>query len=192
MYRATQTADPYLKPSFSLPNRVRRQAWSVCCALLFRTSPRPFHSWRAFLLRCFGAQLGPSCHFYPKARIWAPWNLVCADGVSLGDEAEIYNPSPVSMGSHAIVSQQAYICGATHDYNDPSFPLISFPMSLGAYSWVGARASVAPGVNVGEGAVLGLGSVATRDLEPWTVYAGVPARRIKQRAGREQSGTPTI
>jgi putative colanic acid biosynthesis acetyltransferase WcaF len=117
---------------------------------------------------------------------------VCADGVSLGDEAEIYNPSPVSMGSHAIVSQQAYICGATHDYNDPSFPLISFPMSLGAYSWVGARASVAPGVNVGEGAVLGLGSVATRDLEPWTVYAGVPARRIKQRAGREQSGTPTI
>jgi putative colanic acid biosynthesis acetyltransferase WcaF len=192
MYRAAQTADPYLRPSFSLPNRMRRQAWSVCCALLFRTSPRPFHSWRAFLLRCFGAQLGSNCHFYPKARIWAPWNLVCADGVSLGDEAEIYNPSPVSMGSHVIVSQQAYICGATHDYNDPSFPLISFPMSLGAYSWVCARASVAPGVNVGEGAVLGLGSVVTRDLEPWTVYAGVPARRIKQRAGREQSGTSTI
>ena len=91
----------------------------------------------------------------------------------------------VSMGSHAIVSQQAYICGATHDYNDPSFPLISFPMSLGAYSWVCARASVSPGVNLGEGAVLGLGSVATRDLEPWTVYAGVPAQPIKQRAGRE-------
>ncbi len=145
MYRATQTADPYLRPSFSLPNRMRRQAWSVCCALLFRTSPRPFHSWRAFLLRCFGAQLGPIVIFIRRSRIWAPWNLVCADGVSLGDEAEIYNPSPVSMGSHAIVSQQAYICGATHDYNDPSFPLISFPMSLGAYSWVCARASVAPG-----------------------------------------------
>jgi putative colanic acid biosynthesis acetyltransferase WcaF len=168
-----------------------RLAWSIIWTLLFLPSPRPFHSWRAFLLRGFGAKLGPNCHFYPRSRVWAPWNLECADGVTLGDEAEIYNPSLVTMGSHAIVSQQAYICGATHDYNDPAFPLISFPMSLGAYSWVCARASVSPGVNVGEGAVLGLGSVATRDLEPWTVYAGVPAQRVKQRVGREQSSAAT-
>jgi putative colanic acid biosynthesis acetyltransferase WcaF len=186
MYRAVQSADPYLKPSFSVPNRLGRLAWSIVWALLYRPSPRPFHAWRAFLLRCFGATLGPNCHFYPKSRIWAPWNLVCADGASLGDEAELYNPSPISMGSHAIVSQQAYICGATHDYNDPAFPLISFPMSVGAYAWVCARASVSPGVNVGEGAVLGLGSVATRDLEPWTVYAGVPAKPIKRRVRPEQ------
>jgi putative colanic acid biosynthesis acetyltransferase WcaF len=190
MYRAVQSVDPYLKPSFSVQNRLSRLAWSIAWIFLYRPSPRPFHAWRSFLLRCFGATLGPNCHFYPKSRIWAPWNLICADGASLGDEAEIYNPSPVSMGSHAIVSQQAYICGATHDYNDPSFPLISFPMSVGAYAWVCARASVSPGVNVGEGAVLGLGSVATRDLEPWTVYAGVPARPIKRRVARDQgSGT---
>ena len=191
MYRAVQSADPYLKPSFSVQNRIGRLAWSVVWIFLYRPSPRPFHGWRSFLLRCFGATLGPNCHFYPKSRIWAPWNLVCADGASVGDEAEIYNPSPVSMGSHAIVSQQAYICGATHDYNDPSFPLISFPMSVGAYAWVCARASVSPGVNVGEGAVLGLGSVATRDLEPWTVYAGVPARPIKRRVRREQEDAAT-
>ena len=191
MYRAVQSVDPYLKPSFSVQNRMGRLAWSVVWIFLYRPSPRPFHGWRSFLLRCFGATLGPNCHFYPKSRIWAPWNLVCADGASVGDEAEIYNPSPVSMGSHAIVSQQAYICGATHDYNDPSFPLISFPMSVGAYAWVCARASVSPGVNVGEGAVLGLGSVATRDLEPWTVYAGVPARPIKRRVRHEQDGAAT-
>lgn len=191
MYRVAQFADPYLRPSFPVSNRMRRLAWWVCCTLLFRPSPRPFHSWRAFLLRCFGAKLGPHCHFYPNSRVWAPWNLLCADGVSVGDEAEIYNPSPVSIGSHAIVSQQAYVCGATHDYNDPAFPLISFPMNLGAYSWVCARASVSPGVNLGEGSVLGLGSVATRDLEPWTVYAGVPARPVKQRVGREQGAAAT-
>ncbi len=97
MRRAAQSADPYLRPSFSLSNRMRRLAWSICWTLLFRTSPRPFHSWRAFLLRCFGARLGPHCHFYPRSRIWAPWNLLCADGVSLGDDAEIYNPSPVIL-----------------------------------------------------------------------------------------------
>jgi putative colanic acid biosynthesis acetyltransferase WcaF len=191
MSPTAQPDDPYLRPSFSVSNRTGRLAWSVIWTLLYRPSPRPFHSWRAFLLRGFGARLGPNCHFYPRSRVWAPWNLECADGVTLGDEAEIYNPSLVRMGSHAIVSQQAYICGATHDYNDPAFPLISFPMTLGAYSWVCARASVSPGVNVGEGAVLGLGSVATQDLEPWTVYAGVPARRVKQRVGQEKSSAAT-
>ena len=173
--------DPYLRPAFSLGDRLHRQLWNLCHTLLYRTSPRPFHAWRAMLLRLFGARLGPNCHFYPRSKVWAPWNLVCEDQVTLGDDAEIYNPAPISLGSHAIVSQGAYLCGATHDYNDPAFPLIPHPMRLGAYSWICARASVAPAVNVGEGAVLGLGSVATRDLEPWTVYAGLPAVAVKQR-----------
>jgi putative colanic acid biosynthesis acetyltransferase WcaF len=174
----------FVEPSYSLSNRLRRLAWNVCWATLYWPSPRPCHGWRRFLLRCFGARMGPHCHFYPNSRVWAPWNLVCADCASLGDGAEIYNPSPVHMGTHAVVSQQAYICGATHDYNDPALPVVSFPMRLGAYSWVCARASVGPGVNIGEGAILGLGSVATRDLEPWTVYAGAPAKKIKLRERR--------
>jgi hypothetical protein len=96
-------------------------------------------------------------------------------------EAIVYNPEQVTLGSHAIVSQQAYLCGATHDYEDPAFPLVAFPISIGPYAWVCARATVQPGVSVGEGAVLALGSVATRNLDPWTVYAGVPARRVKTR-----------
>ena len=125
--------------------------------------------------------MGAKCHFYPGSRVWAPWNLICADQVSAADGVEIYNPAPIRFGSHAIVSQQAYICGATHDYDDPAFPLIAYAMTFGDYSWICARASVAPGVDVGEGAVLGLGSVATRNLDPWTVYAGVPATKVKER-----------
>jgi putative colanic acid biosynthesis acetyltransferase WcaF len=106
---------------------------------------------------------------------------VCADQVTAADGVEIYNPAPVTLGSHAILSQDAYVCGATHDYDDQAFPLIAYAMNLGAYAWVCARASVAPGVNMGEGAVLGLGSVATRNLEAWTVYAGVPAVKVKER-----------
>jgi putative colanic acid biosynthesis acetyltransferase WcaF len=185
MFSSAKSRDPFLRPTFPLSHRVRRQMWNLCWALLYRTSPRPFHAWRSFLLRCFGAKLGPHCHFYPRSRVWAPWNLVCEDGACLSDDAEIYNPSQVRLGSHAVVSQQAYICGATHDYNDPKFPFISFPMNLGAYCWVCARASVAPGVNLGEGSVLALGSVATSDLEPWTVYAGAPARKIKERERRQ-------
>jgi putative colanic acid biosynthesis acetyltransferase WcaF len=173
--------DPYLKPAFSAEDRLYRLCWNLTWALLYRTSPRPLHAWRAMLLRLFGATLGSNCHFYPASRVWSPRRLRCADQVTFGDAAEIYNPSLITFGSHAIVSQGAYICGATHDYNDASFPLYSLPMTFGAWSWICARASVSPGVNVGEGAVLGLASVATHDLEPWGVYAGVPAKKIKER-----------
>jgi putative colanic acid biosynthesis acetyltransferase WcaF len=174
-------ADPYLRPAFSSRDRLRRLRWNICWAILYKTSPRPLHSWRSFLLRLFGAKMGPNCHFYPKSKVWAPWNLICADQVTAGDGVEIYNPAPITLGSHAILSQETYLCGATHDYDDPAFPLIAYAMDIGAYAWVCARASVAPGVNVGEGAVLGLGSVATRTLEAWTVYAGVPAVKVKDR-----------
>lgn len=178
---AANARDPYTAPQYSFGNRLRRQLWSIAWIVLYRPSPRIAHSWRAFLLQAFGAKLGPRCRFYPASRIWAPWNLHCEDTVVLADGAELYNPSPMYLGSHVIVSQGAYLCGATHDYNNPTFPVISFPMRLDRYAWVAARAVVSPGVNLGVGAILGLASVATRDLDPWSVYAGVPARKLKQR-----------
>ncbi|HKQ30644.1 MAG TPA: putative colanic acid biosynthesis acetyltransferase [Burkholderiales bacterium] len=173
--------DPYLNASFSLQNRLLRFLWGIVYALFFRLSPRPLHAWRAFLLRCFGAKIGRGCHIYPAARIWAPWNLVCDDVAAIADEAIVYNPEPVVLGSHCVVSQQAYLCGATHDYDDPAFPLIAAPIRIGAYAWICARATVQSGVRIGDGAVLGLGAVATKDLAPWSVNAGIPARKIRNR-----------
>jgi putative colanic acid biosynthesis acetyltransferase WcaF len=178
---AATAADPYLRPAFSRGNRIRRLGWNLCWAVLYRLSPRPLHGWRSMLLRLFGATMGANCHFYPGSKVWAPWNLVCADQVTAADGVEIYNAAPLTLGSHAILSQGAYLCGATHDYDDPAFPLLAYAMHVGEYAWICARACVAPGVQVGDGAVLGLGSVATRSLEAWTVYAGAPAVKVKER-----------
>ncbi len=172
---------PSQRASFSLRNRLARLLWNLTWAVFFRLSPRPLHGWRSLLLRCFGANLGPGCHIYPGAKIWAPWNLTCEAHVAVADGAEIYNPAPVQIGRRAILSQSSFLCGATHDYNDPAFPLLAYRMKVGALSWICARAVVAPGVEIGEGAVLGLSSVATRDLEPWGVYAGSPAAKVKER-----------
>lgn len=176
-----QQQDPYHCAAMPLSNKLARAFWNIVYVLLFRTSPRPFHAWRAALLRLFGAKLGAGCHIYPRARIWAPWLLQCEDVVAIADEAIIYNPSMVILGSHSTISQQAYLCGATHDYDDPAFPMISAPITLGPYSWVCARSTVQMGVTIAEGAVLGLGAIATKDLEPWSVYAGIPARKVKER-----------
>ena len=187
MRAATPVADSYLAASFSLSNRLMRFVWGIVYALLFRPSPRPAHAWRSFLLRCFGAKMGPSCHVYPKAVVWAPWNLFCADAVGIADGATVYNPKPIVLGSHATISQDAYLCGATHDYEDPAFPLVASEISIGSYAWICARATVQPGISVGDGVVLALGSVATRNLDAWMVYAGVPARAIKKRSMKAAS-----
>jgi putative colanic acid biosynthesis acetyltransferase WcaF len=101
--------------------------------------------------------------------------------VTIGREAEIYNPGRAILKHHSIVSQNAFLCGASHDYNRPEFPFFSKPIILEPYSWVCARAIVLPGVTLGEGSVLGAGSVTARSLESWWVFAGNPARRANPR-----------
>ncbi len=179
--------DPYLRPNTSARNRAARVLWGLVYAVLFRPSPRPFYEWRASLLRLFGAKLGRNTRIYPSARIWAPWNLECEDLAAVGEQAILYNPAKIRLGSHSIVSDQAYLCGATHDYRDPNFPMIWAPIVVERYAWICARACVQMGVTVGEGAILGLNAVATRDLEPWAIYAGVPARKIKKRPRHSDS-----
>lgn len=183
--KSAARGDPYLQPSFSFSNRLGRAIWGIVYIALFRVSPRPLHQWRALLLRLFGARIGPNCRIYPRARIWAPWNLICADAVAVANDAIVYNTSRVELGSHATVSQEAYLCGATHDLDRPGFRLVSAPIVIGPFAWICARATVQMGVTVAEGAVLGLGAVATKDLEPWSIYGGVPARKLKDRP-REQ------
>jgi len=174
----------YRQTNTGIGNRLGRAIWGVACLVLIRPSPRPFHGWRSLVLRCFGARLGRACHIYPGARIWAPWNLVCEDGVAIADGAEVYNPATVTLRAHAVVSQGAYLCGASHDYDDPEFPMISAPIEIGRCAWIASRASVLMGVTVEEGAVLALGSIATRDLKAWCIYAGIPARQVGTRSRR--------
>lgn len=170
---------PYTGPVFSRRNRLGRLVWGLVWGALFRTSPRFLHGWRRMLLRCFGAQIGAGSRVYPRARVWAPWNLTLGKVVGIADDVEIYNPSPIVIGDHAVVSQGAYLCGASHDYRRWSFPLVTQRIEIGAQAWIAARAIVHMGVRVGEGAVIGAGSVVTRSVPDWTVCAGNPCRVIR-------------
>ena len=174
-------ADPYLQPQTAVRNRLARGLWLMAYVLLFRPSPRFCHEWRAFLLRRFGARIGRNTRIYPRCEIWAPWNLVCEDVVAIADGAIVYNPALVTLASHVTISQQAYLCGAGHDIDSAGFEMVAKPINVGAYGWICARAVVLPGVRVGEGAVLALGAIASRDLSEWTVNAGSPARFVRQR-----------
>jgi len=104
----------------------------------------------------------------------------------LADDVDCYSVCEIILGESAVVSQQAMLCTATHDYNDPGFKLVTKPIMIGAHAWIGARAFVGPGVNVGDGAVVGATSSVFHDVTDWTVVGGNPAKLLKLRLMREE------
>lgn len=168
-------ARPYSRKEY-----LGRMLWMLAWPL-FRASPRPLFGWRRFLLRCFGARVGPAVHIYPSARIEIPWNLDIGAESSIGENVLVYSLGPVKIGPRSTVSHNAHLCAGSHDYRDPALPLLRLPVTVGADAWICAQSFVGPGVVVGDGAVVGAGAVVTRDVEPWTVVAGNPATFVKKR-----------
>jgi len=121
---------------------------------------------------------------YSRAVVWAPWNLECGEQCGIADGAIIYNQAPIRLGRRVTVSQGSHLCTGTHNYESEGFELIARPIALGDHAWICADCFVGPGVNIGEGAVVGARSVVMRDVPAWTVCAGHPCRVIKQRNWR--------
>lgn len=150
---------------------------------LFRCSPRPLWGWRRLLLRTFGARVAPQARIDPTARIFIPWNFEMGAWSAVGFDALIYNLGPVIIGERVTISQRAHLCAGTHDYRDPAMPLLKRPITVDNDAWVCADAFIGPGVKVGVGAVVGARAVVVKDVPPWTVVVGNPAREIRQRTG---------
>lgn len=180
-FHKTNDQDAYKRSVFSTFNKIKRVFWKTAWMFLCIWTPTPFHFWRIFILRIFGAKIGKTNFIYSSCKIWAPWNLITEDVVTIGPEVEIYNPIKVKLGHHSILSQDAYLCGATHDYNSKDFTYIKKEINIEPYVWICAKAIVMPGVTCHEGSILGASSITSRDLDSWTVYAGNPCRIIKNR-----------
>ena len=176
-----EPTDHYTTPVFSTANKIKRLCWQITWVLCCSWTPAPLYFWRNFIVRLFGGKIGAHVHIYSSCKIWAPWLLIMDDYSCIGPGAEVYNPGGCTIGHHAILSQDAYLCGATHDFNDENFTYIKKQIVIEAYAWVCAKAVVLPGVRCAEGSVLGAASITSKDLQAWSVYAGNPARLIKPR-----------
>jgi len=163
-----------------------RVLWGMISPL-FRFSPRRMFGWRRMLLRLFGAKVGQDVHVYPSARIYMPWNLIIGAQASIGEWALVYNLGPVVVQTRATISHRAHLCAGTHDYENPTLPLLRLGIEVGAQAWVCADAFVGPNCKVGEGAIVGAAAVVVKDVPPWKVVVGNPARVIKDRVLRTET-----
>jgi putative colanic acid biosynthesis acetyltransferase WcaF len=166
---------------------LKRGLWACVQIPFLPGTPRILSGLRISLLRLFGARIGQRCLIVSGVKVWEPWNLEIGDFSVLGKNVEVYNLALIRLGSHCVVSQRTYLCSATHDYSDPSFPLYSKPIDIGSSAWVAAGVFVGPGIKIGEGAVVGAYSVVTKDVPSWMVCAGNPCRPLKRRRLKENS-----
>lgn len=157
-----------------------RIIWAVVEPVFFRFSPRIFHGWRVFVLRIMGAKIGRRVQIFPSARIMFPWLLVVEDNVVIAWDVNVYNLGLISIGASTVISQQAHLCGGTHDYKLPGFLLLRTGLKIGSGCWIAADAFIGPGVTVGDNSVVAARAVVISDVEPFTLVGGNPARVIRK------------
>lgn len=167
--------------SFGVSHRVLRLIWGLWWLLLCRWTPPPMHHWRVWSLRLFGAKIHSTARVYGSAQIWYPPNLSMERYSVLGPRANCYCMDKIVIEEFATISQDAELCGGSHDIDDVHDQLVTRPIHIGRQAWVAAGAFVGPGVKLGEGAVIGARGVTMKSLEPWKVYAGNPAQFIRKR-----------
>jgi putative colanic acid biosynthesis acetyltransferase WcaF len=141
----------------------------------------PMSTMKVWILRKFGASIGKQVRIKPGVKVKFPWRLTVGDFAWIGENTWIDNLAPVVIEKHVCLSQGVYLCTGNHNWNHPDFKLIPAPIYIQESSWIAAKSVIGPGVTVGKGAVLTLGAVTGRSLEPMIVYAGNPAQPIKKR-----------
>lgn len=165
-----------------VPSKIYRliwaMTWAVCCSWLPRSIG---NGWKLFILRLFGAKIDPGVMVYSKAQIYCPYNLVMKRGSKMDMNVNCYNVAPVILEEGAVVSQGASLFPGSHDINDPENPMIGLPIVIKRNAWVASQAFIGMGVTIGEGAVVGARASVFKNVEPWTIVGGNPAKVIGDR-----------
>lgn len=145
-------------------SRFKEALW-VLVKCIFFLSPLPLpSSFRCRLLRLFGAKVGAGVVIRSRTNISFPWRLTIGDHTWIGEQVEILSLAQVTIGSHACISQRAYLCTGSHDFRSPDFALITRPIVIDDHSWIAGNAFVCAGVTVGKGAMVGAGVTVTADV----------------------------
>ena len=160
---------------------VKRTLW-FCVNVLFFINPlNPISSLKVWWLRLFGAKVGQGVVIKPGVNIKYPWLLKIGNHAWVGENVWIDNLTSVTIADNVVLSQGAMLLTGSHDYKRSTFDLQVSEIILEQGTWIGTKAVVCPGVLCGEHSVLAVGSVATSNLEAYTIYQGNPAVQKRKR-----------
>ena len=152
---------------------------------------------RLLLLRPLLKHAGRHVNIQPHVHMHPLWQISIGDNSGIGENAVISAEDEVRIGREVMIARDLLLLTTNHG-TDLTAPMIGQPMSMAPVTigddvWIGARVILLPGVTIGSGAIVGSGAVVTRDVEPYSIVGGIPARKIGQRGnGQEHAETAAI
>ena len=173
----------WYRPGSSL----KRFLWHYTNTIFFKSGLFPFYGIKTFLLKIFGAKIGTGVLIKPFVNIKYPWFLTIGNYVWIGENVWIDNLTNITIGNNVCLSQGATLLTGNHNYKKTGFDLSIKNINIEEGTWIGAKSIICPGVTCKSHSILTVGSIATKDLEPYSVYTGNPAEKIKDRLPQEIS-----
>ena len=167
--------------------KLAQRVWEVTRVILCFTTPFFMRKWRRCVTTIFAYCCGEGQYIHNSAslarncRIDYPWNVSIGEMSSIGSGAWVYALDKIMIGKNVCIGEDVRLITGSHDVASFNFDLTTKPITVNDNVWVATGAIVLPGVTIGEGAVIGAGAVVTKDVEPWTVVGGNPAKFIKKR-----------
>jgi len=145
---------------------------------------------RAFVLRKMGSKIAKGVSIYRNGYIWDGSNLEIGSGSTIGFKVHLDDRRGIKIRENVTIASEVMIWTLHHDYEDIHFKTIGGSVVIEDYAWICSRAVILPGVTIGKGAVVAAGSVVTKDVDPWTVVGGVPAKKISERTQKQYDYIP--
>ena len=144
----------------------------------------PLHSVRKFFFRFAGVKIGKNSYIHMGVRFFLPINITIGEGTIIGDHVFLDGRAFLRIGNNVDIASQVLIYNSEHDVDSEGFDPIEEPVEIADYVFIGPRAIILPGVKIGKGAVIGAGAVVTKDVEPFKIVGGVPAKVIGERKNK--------
>lgn len=165
-------------------DKIKNALWGIVNKTFFRWTPSRFgvfRKYRVWLTRLFGSKIDYTCSLMPSCDIEYPWNVTMGTLSSLGENSWVYAMAPITIGEKSCVGKDVYLLTGSHDVRSSNFTLVTKRISIGSAVWLSTGVRVLPGVSIGDGCVAGASAVITKDVEPWTIVGGNPAKVLKKR-----------
>jgi putative colanic acid biosynthesis acetyltransferase WcaF len=150
--------------------------WWLVQGVVFPLTPHFASGLRVQLLRWFGAKIGVGVLIRPTARVTYPWKLTVGNYSWIGDDVVLYSLDRITIGQHAVISQECYLCTGSHDMADPTFNLVTQEIQVGNGAWIASDCFVGPGVTIGANTVVGARSTVLKDLPAGKICYGSPCQ----------------
>lgn len=144
----------------------------------------PFHCCRRFFYRLAGIKIGKGSTIHTGAKFYDPRNIVIGEDSIIGEGIVLDGRAQLTIGSHVDVATDVMIYNSQHDMESDSFQAEDKAVIIENYVFIGPRVIILPGVKIGKGAVIGAGAVVTKDVAPFAIVGGVPAKIIGERKNK--------